>query len=93
MNDLKHYHSQQARIEELEKAVRNLRTNVSKWKKKYHDLRGVPPVRQTRTTKAAILVQAYIDGDRSLTFRQIAEMHHLSRETIKNISYKLKRGK
>tara|TARA_R100000541_G_scaffold20106_1_gene29959 strand:- start:427 stop:717 length:291 start_codon:yes stop_codon:yes gene_type:complete len=90
MNDLELYHDLKARIDELEKVNRLLLKNNSKWKRKYEKLRGIPTTRETRTSRATVYVQAWIDGDRSLTFRQIADKFYLSRETIKNISYKLR---
>ena len=78
------------KIAELEKKVRLLIQNNSKWKRKYETRKGKQTRRQTRTLKAERLVQRWIDGDRSKTFRQIAEECYLSIETIKNISYKIR---
>ena len=91
MSDLETYLHLKSRIAELEKQNKLLQKNNSKWKRKYEKLKSdKPTIRQNRTTRATVFVQAWIDGDRTLTFRQIAEKCFLSRETIKNISYKLR---
>ncbi len=83
--------SQKDEIERLLIKNRLLQKNNSKWKRKYDELKsGNPTVRKSRTNKAESFVKAWINGDKSLTFRDIAKMCFLSRETIKNISYKLR---
>jgi len=93
MSDLSTFHQYQNKINELERKVELLQLNNSKWKRKYEKLKGKPTVRENRTSKATPLVQNWINGSRDLTFRQIAEKCFLSRETIKNISYKLRHAK
>ncbi len=91
MSDLSEYISDKERIKELEKRVVLLISDKSKWKRKFETLKSKnPPLRKNRTNKAKVLVIAYLDGDRSLSFREMAKMCFLSIETIKNISYKLR---
>lgn len=91
MNDLTEYLSQQDIIDRLLVENRLLQKNNSKWKRKYEKLKSnKPTIRKSRTSKAELFVRAWIDGDKSLTFKRIAEMCFLSIETIKNISYKLR---
>ena len=92
-DDLKTFHQYKNKIDELEREVELLQSNNSKWKRKYEKLKGKPTVRENRTSKATSLVQNWIDGSRALTFREIADRCFLSRETIKNISYKLRHAK
>jgi len=90
MNTIADYVSQKDQIEALNKQVFLLKQLNSKWKRKLEKLKGQPTRRETRTLKAELFVSNWIGGDTSLNFRQIAELCHLSRETIKNISYKLR---
>jgi hypothetical protein len=65
--------------------------NNSKWKRKAEKLKNnKPTMRKSRTAKAEVFVRAWLDGDKSMTFREIAEECFLSVETIKNISYKIR---
>ena len=84
MSDLSYYLKHQQEVAELEKKIRLLQANNSKWKRKYEALRTTPPLKATRSAKN------WHNGDKSLTFKQIADKCFLSRETIKNISYKLR---
>ena len=91
MDTIAEFVSKDDLIEKLQKQNRLLIANNSKWKRKYEKLKSPnPTIRKNRTNKAEALVISWINGDRSLTFRQIAEKCFLSRETIKNISYKLR---
>ena len=90
MNTIADYMSQKDEIALLKKQVRSLQKNNSKWKRKFEQLSPSPTRRKTRTIKAEGFVKAWISGDKSLTFNQIAGLCFLSIETIKNISYKLR---
>jgi|TARA_R110002124_G_scaffold97565_3_gene242561 hypothetical protein len=90
MSDLSYYLKHQQEVAELEKKIRLLQANNSKWKRKYEALRTTPPLKATRSAKAKVFVENWHNGDKSLTFKQIADKCFLSRETIKNISYKLR---
>ncbi len=90
MDSIADFVSKDEEIALLKKQVRSLIDGKSKWKQKYYKLKGPNSnIRVNRTNKAKVFVQAWIDGDKSKTFRQIANICFLSRETIKNISYKL----
>jgi len=96
VTDISDYFSMEQRILELEsenekltKINLNLYKNNSKWKMKYKKL-CKPTRKETRTKQATIEVQNWIDGKSNKTFRKIAEECFLSRETIKNISYRLR---
>jgi len=95
MNDLQLYHHYQTKIAELKKKVRLLQANNSHWKCKYEKLLGrkLKVKRVSRTANAEPYVQAWLDGDKSLTFQQIADKFYLTRSTIKSISYKLRHKK
>ncbi|PHS21830.1 MAG: hypothetical protein COA84_14975 [Robiginitomaculum sp.] len=91
MLTLREKHEYEQEIAQLTKKVRLLTANNSKWKKKYHDVKGVKPnLRNSRTSRAEVFVKSWIAGDKSLTFRQIAGLCFISIETVKNISYKLR---
>lgn len=91
MDSISDFLSKDDEISKLKKQVRLLQQNNSKWKRKYYKLKGPKSnVRNNRTSKAEVFVKAWIDGDKSLTFWQIAELCFISIETVKNISYKLR---
>lgn len=91
---LREKHDYEAEIAELNKKLRLQIQNNSKWKNKYYALKGTKSnVRNNRTSKAEVFVKAWIAGDKSLTFKSIAEKCFISIETVKNISYKLRHNK
>jgi len=93
-DDMSGYFSDKDEIASLKKKIRLLIKNNSKWKRAYEDAKSdKPSIRRQRTNKAEALVRAWIGGDKSMNFRAIAEKCFLSRETIKNISYKLRHNK
>jgi len=89
MSDLAEYFSDKERIKELEKQVRLLQQNNSKWKSKYYAISKSTP-RESRTSKARELVKAWQGGDKSLTLRQIGDSLWLQYSTIKTISSQLR---
>jgi len=94
MKDLSEYFSKLDRIKELEKKVANLISEKSKWKLKYEKLQGNQPkkvVIPTRMAKAMPFVINWHNGDRSLTFRQIADKCFITHQNVKNISCKLRK--
>ena len=91
LSGLSEYLSDKNKIIELKKQVVLLQKVNSKWKRKFEKLKSDnPTIKKTRSLNAAVLVKAWIDGDRSLTFKEMAVKCFLSLETIKNISYKLR---
>jgi len=91
MLTLREKHEYEEEIAQLNKKVGLLIKNNSKWKQKYYALKGPKSnVRNNRSSKAEVFVKSWIAGDKSLTFRQIAERCFISIETVKNISYKLR---
>ena len=94
MTEISEYMSNQDEIVRLNKKVRRLQQLNSKWKRMFEKLKSDnPTIKMTRSIKAKSLVQAWIAGDKSLTFREIAVKCFLSVETVKNISYKLRHAK
>lgn len=90
VNELSEFLSLKDEVEALRKERQLLIARVSKWKRKYEAVAPRKPVRETRTKRAREMVIAWHNGDKSKTFSQIASECFLSRETIKNISYKYK---
>mgnify|MGYP003641521901 CR=1 FL=1 len=91
MNDLSNYCSQAQEIKDLKKKVRLLEANNSKWKRKYEEATGNRyNVQKRNKSRAHEYVVAWINGDKSLTFVQIAEKCFLDISTIKNLSYRLR---
>lgn len=95
MNDLQLYHLHKAEVADLKKTIRLLQVNNCIWKAKYFKLLGKKPVikRVSRSANARVYVQAWIDGDKSLSFREIADKFFLSYATIKTISHHLQKDK
>lgn len=89
MSDLSEYFSDKDEIARLNKQVRLLQQNNSKWKAKYYSIVKAKP-RVSRTAAARVLVKAWQDGDESLTLHQIAVKSYLSYATIKEVSSKLR---
>ena len=91
MDSIADFVSKDDQIIELTKKNLLLMKNNSKWKRKYEELKSPrPTIRKSRVSKAEVFVKAWIDGDKSLRFKDIADKCFLSIETIKNISYKLR---
>ena len=92
MDDLSEYFSDKDRIKELEKQVRLLQINNSKWKVKYYAISQAEP-RESRTSQARELIKAWHRGDDSFTLREIGDKFCLEYSTVKSISSNLRRNK
>lgn len=101
MSDLQDYFSTPREVAKLKKEVAKLKSELKKSnyeksaiKREYEKLkRDKLTGNLSRTAQASILVQKWINGDKSLTFKRIAELHNLSVETVNNISYRLRHAK
>lgn len=71
-----------------------LRSSLKKCRAKCKELQEAKrPTKQSRTSKAKVLVQALLDGDKSLSYQRIASKFFLSIQTIRNISSDLNKAK
>ena len=92
MDSIADFVSKEDEIKALKKQLRLTQQNRDQWRKKYYDLKGHKPrKRVSRSSKASVYVQAWIDGDKSLSFQEIADKFFLSYATIKAISHKLQK--
>lgn len=93
-DDMSIYFSNQDRIKELERQVVNLISGKSKWKLRFEKLQGKQPKKvaiPSRKSKAIPLIINWHNGDKSLTFKQIAEKCFLTCNDIRTISCKLRK--
>ncbi|MBL4904316.1 MAG: hypothetical protein JKY62_16960 [Desulfocapsa sp.] len=95
MNDLQLYHHYQTKIAELKKKVRLLQANNSHWKCKYEKLLGrkLKVKRVSRTADARPYVQAWLDGDKSMSPQDIADKFCLQVGTVGAIASQLRKRK
>ena len=94
MNDLSEYFSDKDRIKHLERQVVNLIAGKSKWKLRCEKLQGKQPEKVSkppRLANARPLIINWHNGDKSLTFKQIADRCYLTEQDIKNISCKIRK--
>lgn len=77
-------------VKKLNVYIRSLQASRSTYRVRCN---AKTPRKESRTSKARVYVQAWIDGDKSLTFKQIGELFFLTISTIKKISHDLRHNK
>ncbi len=85
-------HKHEKEVKRLTVHNNTLKTSRSMWRVKYKTMQEYKnPKMPSRSGKAKVHVQAWINGDKSMSYQDIADKFHLSRHTIKALAENLRK--